>query len=453
MKKPEDTKSASNNKASEPPQPGTTEKKPAESAMKSAAKPGTLNFKDVGSGDGSGAMAGGGKIKSAESTLVGQGEGGRPAAMPKPKDASRPDTDSASAPSTDRPGGDMHAATSPAPGQDVIIRKTGFWPVVLGGVVAAGIGSAATIWALPHLPAGWLPATSAPAPAPAASESIDVDAIAADAVARAEQAARQQIDALRDELAAAPQPEETPPAEPAPDSRIDEILTRLEQQGQRIEDLAAQPGIDPDVAARVQSLADKATALEGQIASAAESAQSTIAAAQAEAQKLQEAAAESTRRAEAVAAIASLKTALDRGVTAEQARSTLESAGLDAPEALTREVPSLGSLQDGFGDAARAALRASLRSDSAGGGNPITNFLRAQTGARSVAPREGDDPDAILSRAGAMVEAGDIPAALTQLADLPEAALAAPAMADWLTGATAYQDAYSALSDLSATSN
>ena len=175
---------------------------------------------------------------------------------------------------------------------------------------------------------------------------------------------------------------------------------------------------------------------------------------------MQEAAAESTRRAEAVAAVAALQSALDRGVTPEEARQTLEGAGLEAPEALTRDVPSLDSLQASFPEAARAALRASLRGDSAAGqdsasgdGNLLTNFLRAQTGARSVEAREGSDPDAILSRADEAVQAGRIADAVTEIEALSDNARAAPAMAEWLAGAVSYRDAQAALSDLSVPSN
>ena len=94
------------------------------------------------------------------------------------------------------------SAPSSAPAQKVTVQKTGFWPVVLGGVVAAGLGSAATIWALPNLPAGWLPDQPAPAAAPAAAPEVDVAAIRSDAVAAAQSATAEQIDALRAELAA-----------------------------------------------------------------------------------------------------------------------------------------------------------------------------------------------------------------------------------------------------------
>ena len=159
-------------------------------------------------------------------------------------------------------------------------------------------------------------------------------------------------------------------------------------------------------------------------------------------------------RAEAVAAVAALQAALDRGVTPDEARQTLEGVGIEAPEALTREVPSLDSLQASFPEAARAALRASLRQDSAAGnGSLFGNFIRAQTGARSVEPREGTDPDAILSRADAAVEEGRIGEAVTEIEALPEPGKTATAMAEWLAGATAYRDAQAALSDLSAPAN
>lgn len=348
-------------------------------------------------------------------------------------------------------------ASASAPSQAVTVRKTGFWPVVLGGVVAAGLGSAATIWALPHLPAGWLPtqpAAGTPAQ-PAVTPEIDVAAIRAEAVSAAQAAAAEQVDALRAEIAAQPRPEPVADAPAGPSAEdLAALRQQVEQQAAQIRDLSERPQIDPELASRVQSLADQADTLEQQIQTAAQAAQAQINAAQAEAQQLQQAAAETTRRAEAVAAIASLQAALDRGIAPEEARQTLEGAGISPPEALTREVPSLDSLQADFPEAARAALRAALREESAAGnGSLFTNFLRAQTGARSVEAREGDDPDAVLSRADAAVEAGRIADALAEIEALPDDARNAPAMSDWLGRATTYRDAQAALSDLSAPSN
>ncbi|MFN4061229.1 MAG: COG4223 family protein [Paracoccus hibiscisoli] len=417
-----------------------------------------------------------GEVRPVGSTLVGDGTDGlAPAAArsataePSPfaaKDAEAPKPRTAPADSA-----------SPRPAA-APVRKTGFWPVALGGVVAAGLGAAATIYALPHLPAAWQPA---PVAANGDAQDADPQAMIDAAAAAGRDAAREElaqtqldaalpddllprIEALEEQVAALSQaPAETPAPEAdtadadAPDAdtpvaaapaidpdQLADLRQRLDEQQARLDELSARPAFDPEAA----------QALQEQIETAAAEAQSSLDATRAEAEALQEAAAESTRRAEAVAAIAALQTALDAGVTPEQARTALEGAGLDTPDALQTPVPSLTELQTDFPEAARAALRASLRDSSASGqGNLLTNFLRAQTGARSVAPRDGDDADAILSRADADVQAGRIDAALTQMQALPQPAMQAPAMADWMSRATAYSQARAALTDLSSGSN
>jgi len=67
-------------------------------------------------------------------------------------------------------------------------------------------------------------------------------------------------------------------------------------------------------------------------------------------------------------------------------------------------------------------------------------------GARSVAPREGDDPDAVLSRAEAAVRSGDLDTALTEIAALPD--VAQSAIADWQANAETRLEAKSAADDL-----
>ncbi|TGN50821.1 hypothetical protein E4L95_17235 [Paracoccus liaowanqingii] len=513
-----------------------------------------------------------GSVTPAESTLVGQG-GGAPAASPKtpPKGsaaAGRPATGTpetaatripASSPasaaaasaaattssvppskttgggsgSTGGGAGNGSGGSRPTPAP---ARKSGFWPVALGGAVAAGLGAAATIYALPHLPEGWVAQDT---PAAVTQEMPDREEL----IAAAEEAGRlaaldalpedltPRIEALEQQAAAlaeapaqdvaveeAPAQADPAPAEPAEDpataadapaegtetadaapaedatpaddaqpeadgqdapapdtaaeeaqpqddaapaidpalladlqqrleeqqAGLEEQRARLEDQQARLDELAARPSFDPEQVQQTQE----------RIETAAAEAQASLDAARTEAQQLQDAAAEGTRRAEAVAAIAALQTALDEGVTPEEARAALEGAGIDTPEALQAEVPSLTELQTDFPEAARAALRASLRETSASGeGNLLTNFLRAQTGARSVEPREGDDPDAVLSRADAEVQAGRIDAALAEVQTLSEPALAAPVMADWLSRATAYSQARAALTDLSSGTN
>jgi hypothetical protein len=78
-------------------------------------------------------------------------------------------------------------------------------------------------------------------------------------------------------------------------------------------------------------------------------------------------------------------------------------------------------------------------------------FLRAQLGVRSLEPREGDDADAILSRAEAALAEGRLGDALAEIETLPEGARAA--MSGWAAEATARRDALAAAEALSAELN
>ena len=129
--------------------------------------------------------------------------------------------------------------------------------------------------------------------------------------------------------------------------------------------------------------------------------------------------------------------------------------GADVPASLaatTKAVPTLLSLLDGFAPFARAALDASIRADMGDGwAGRLTSFLRSQSGARSLTPHEGTDPDAVLSRAEAALREGQIKAVLAELSGLPPAGAAA--MAPWVADATRRIDTEQAISELSATLN
>ncbi|WP_265499372.1 COG4223 family protein [Paracoccus beibuensis] len=441
MKKPDKTKAGGRAAQAGT---GAAAGQPATDIRKVPAHPGVIESSPVG--EGKAAQAGQpGTVEPIGSTLVGDAASGLPAAGAKPAVVNEtepvPDHDVAStAPDPARDPRDGMAASGSAsqsarPASEVRQRKGGFWPMVFGGAVAAGLGAAATIYALPHLPVDRVPAAAA----------TDQDALIAAAEEAGRRAAAEAMpaDAGQSDLAERVAALEQAPADDGAD-QLQALQQRLDEQQARIEELAARPAFDPDAAQNLQQ----------QIETAAADAQAQLDAARSEAQELQQAAEDSTRRAQAVAAISQLQAALDEGVTPDEARKTLEDAGLQTPEALTTEVPSLTSLQSEFPEAARGALRASLRDSSASGeGNVLTNFLRAQTGARSVEPREGNDADAILSRADAEVESGRIDTALTELQALPEPARTAPAMARWLDRATAHRQAQAALTDLTSSTN
>jgi hypothetical protein len=107
-------------------------------------------------------------------------------------------------------------------------------------------------------------------------------------------------------------------------------------------------------------------------------------------------------------------------------------------------VPTLAALQADFPDAARAALQISRDASTEDGwGARLVDFLADQTGARSVAPRDGNAPDAVLSRAEFALSKGRVADALTELQAL-EPAVAQP-LAAWTGAATVHLAAQSAL--------
>jgi hypothetical protein len=155
------------------------------------------------------------------------------------------------------------------------------------------------------------------------------------------------------------------------------------------------------------------------------------------------------KAAEAQAALGELQVALENG---SAFTATLPALG-EVPAILSDNaesgLPTLAALQTSFPDAARAALDAALRANMGQSwSDRVTNFLRTQTGARSLTVREGNDPDAILSRAEAALATGDLTNALAEIAAMPAESQAA--LADWKAQATKRQAAVDAVAALAA---
>jgi hypothetical protein len=147
------------------------------------------------------------------------------------------------------------------------------------------------------------------------------------------------------------------------------------------------------------------------------------------------------------ASLTKVEAAIQNGSPFAEPLALLAEAGVTIPETLSGSaetgVPTMAALAESFADPARAALEAGLRGNMGSTWTDrVGSFLRAQTGARSLTPQEGGDPDAILSRAGAAVAAGDLQAALTEIATLPEAAQAA--LSAWVDQAKLHLDAQTA---------
>jgi len=335
-------------------------------------------------------------------------------------------------------------AAKPAEPAPVVAQKSSGLPLLLGFVLGALIAAAAGVATLRYAP-DYLALPSA--------DLSGVEAALAD-----QQAAMAALQARVEELSAAPATDPaiadrlaqlesaTPPDVTVLSDRLDELAARLDA----LTSAPAAGGADP---AELQALRDQIAALQS---GTAVSEQATALAAEAE-QRLAEArdaAAALAAETQAATAAALRQAALGRVAAAVETGAPYASALAElgeVPPALADHaatgVPSLARLQDRFPAAARRALEAALTADmGASWTDRVTNFLRSQTGARSLTPREGNDPDAILSRAEAALASGDLTAALAEIATLPEAAKTA--MADWTAEADQRQQAVQALAAL-----
>lgn len=358
-------------------------------------------------------------------------------------------------------------AASPAPAR----RRGGgaFLGTVLGGILAAGAG-----FGLARMvPGGWPIQDSSALEAQIKTQADSLAAMTAqlaDLAARPVQDASAEIAALKAELQASiadspavidPAPmiakatEEFQAAIAALDSRLTEIETRPVGAGgaassaaiaaydRQLQDLraqiAAQSGQGSDVAAQIEAVAAEAKA---QLAAAAQ-----------EAERLKTEAEAAARAATTDAALGRIRAALEAGGPFTGPVSDLTASGVEIPadvaDFAVTGVPTLMDLQRSFPALARDALTAALRAQTpTGWGDRITAFLRTQTGARSLSPREGSDPDAILSRAEARLAEGDLTATLAELGTLPDAAK--EVLAPWIAEAEGRQKAIAAVSVLSA---
>jgi hypothetical protein len=306
-------------------------------------------------------------------------------------------------------------------------QRPGFLAPLVGGALAAVAG-----FGLSHFDVFGL------APSSQAEDVARLEARIADAEARAEAdraaltALQAEAGPLADRLAAL---EAAPLPEP-PD------LSRLDGLDERLAAIEALPAGD---AASTAALAAKLADLERRLAAqpqAVDQAQVDEALA-----RLAEAEAEAARRAEeaAAAAEAAARTeALGRLSAAIEAGGPFQSeldavADPDLLQALSPHaagIATLVGLQADFPELARQALALTRAADAdAGWGARLVDFLAAQTGARSVTPREGDTPDAILSRAEFALGEARLADALAEVKAL-DPALKAP-FADWIADAEA----------------
>ena len=297
--------------------------------------------------------------------------------------------------------------------------------MVLGGVVAAALGyfsARSDLFAAPPDPEAPTPAGNASALADQRADiaelgeridalaAIDTDATVSAAIRPVEAAATQGISELT--------------------ARLDQLTDRIDVLSDRVETIALRPtatGIDSDEFD--DAIGEFRNQLNAAIAAADEaiaSAQVQIDEAQTEAQRISSEAFSKEQAATARAAWSQIQTALESGAPFAESVVVVEDlTGETLPDALKADandgVPTLAQLQQAYPDAARAALEASIRADT--GEAPTDrfwSFIRVQSGVRSLAPREGDDPDAVLSRVEGALRGGDLAQALSEADALPD---------------------------------
>ncbi|MBK1634850.1 COG4223 family protein [Rhodovulum adriaticum] len=324
-------------------------------------------------------------------------------------------------------------ASHPAPR-----RKGGLLMPLIGGVLAAGVGYGAANYIKPE---GWpFPGTADPA-------------------------AGQELATLADRLSALEgRVAELPTGASAvemPDlsgfeARIDALAEQVAGLESALEEVQITGGGD-EAAAALTAYQEEIEAMRAELASQREEntrLADSVAAVADESEAEIAAAMDRAAAVEARAAMMRIDAALASGAPFAPALDQLGDA--EVPAALAdiaaQGVPTLAQLQSDYPPAARAALDAALEEQADGDvANRMTAFLRSQLGMRSLSPREGDDADAVLSRAEAALRAGDLAAALDELNALPDAARAE--MAGWVADATARAEAVAAAAALEQTLN
>lgn len=329
--------------------------------------------------------------------------------------------------------------------------QSGFFPLVLGGVIAAGIGFGVSQFV-----------------GPMGTTTAELSSDVADLEGR--------VTLMSGELSTQINDMSTSAADDTLGTvlpMIDSLTDRLDEQDARLTALSedddtedqiaeAMAGLESRVSEQVaatlsEPLADL-SALRDDISARQEGLRADIESLRALAEtRLAEAeadvadAADRAARTAARLALGDIAAAFDSGAPFAAALDDITAAGIDIPAPLSdvaqTGVPTLVELQERYTDAARRALGASLTSVETGSvTDRVALFLRSQTNARSLSAREGDDPDAILSRAEAALRAGRVANAIDELDALPDDGRAA--MVDWIELAQLRADAAEGLTTL-----
>jgi len=235
----------------------------------------------------------------------------------------------------------------------------------------------------------------------------------------------------------------------AANDRLDTLFGDAAALSTRLSDLEKRPISEGASPAAVAAYEAELAKLQESLVTQREEVQKMVT----EAQALDAASAESARVASAQTMVARLRSSLDAGTAYGSILNDLESVGVTVPTALAASadqgVAALAALSNDFVPAARAALAAAREDNAESGG--LLAYAQRHLGARSVTPRQGDDPDAVLSRAEAAIATGRLDQALDEIQSLPDTARTV--LLDWETAAKTRQAAVAAADALAESLN
>lgn len=195
---------------------------------------------------------------------------------------------------------------------------------------------------------------------------------------------------------------------------------------------------------QITDLASQMGTLRARLEGAEKTAEDRAAAAEAQT-------AQSQRQARIQAGLSAVEEALANGQPYLTPLNTLRGDQMDIDDALASAAqagaPDPAQLLSQFDTLARDAIAADREASSDGSlGNRIGSFLQTQIGARSVARRDGDDADAVLSRIEDDFRRGQYRSALSEAQTLSDAAK--EPLSNWLSKVQVLADVHDALAAL-----
>ena len=346
---------------------------------------------------------------------------------------------------------DVQEVVSDEPSEDAVAngveavdterKSSGVIPLVVAGLICAGLGFGAAILSQPSNPIWPMRPDMAQFRDETTGQIIDIDTRLNALEGRVTDVNQRAVgDVFQSDL------EELTNGY---DQRFSEIASQLENFDKRLsalEQSTIESAIPDELVAQYQ---DEVKRLKETLEAQRESLQQFMS-------ETAETANEVTQRAIDTVArgiLAQIRAAIDAGGPFDTAIKEFdEQVGQALPNQLRslaeEGVQTYQELRDSFAEAARSALNAARDElNESEGFTGIGNYLRKQFQARSVTPKTGDDADSVLSRAEQALRENDLNGALNELDALPDAAR--DQMQPWIDQARERQDALEQLDILS----